>query len=208
LPNENKAARPVGAPKNHMSGMQARFCIEYLVDCNATKAAIRAGYSTRNAGARGSLLLQYPHVRDGIQAEMKRRLNRLRMTSDSVLEQLSAEVTADMLDILHDDGSIKPVKEWPKVWRQGLISSIESHEVTDAEGNSSGSVQRVRFSDRVKRMELIGKHIDIKAWDRTVNVEATVQHTISTILSSIDGQSTDLPDERPPINVTPEVMPP
>ena len=52
---------------------QARFCEEYLVDLNATQAAIRAGYSVESAGSIGSENLTKPEIRARIETAMAER---------------------------------------------------------------------------------------------------------------------------------------
>lgn len=54
-----------------LTDKQRRFADEYLIDCNATKAAIRAGYSKKSAGPYGSQLLNSPAVREYIDSQLK-----------------------------------------------------------------------------------------------------------------------------------------
>jgi phage terminase small subunit len=59
-----------------MTPRQARFAAEYAVDYNATRAAIRAGYSERNAGVIGPRLTHKPHVAAAIQVELEEAARR------------------------------------------------------------------------------------------------------------------------------------
>lgn len=68
-----------------MNARQKRFCDEYLIDCNATQAAIRTGYSPKTAYSNGQRLLK--------NAEVKSRI-------DELLEQLHSEKTADAQEIM------------------------------------------------------------------------------------------------------------
>ena len=54
---------------------------------------------------------------------------------------------------------MKPVDEWPEIWRSGLVASVETSVARDGT-----RVDKVRLSDRVRRLELIGKHVDVKAF--------------------------------------------
>ena len=65
---------------------QQRFADEYLVDLNATQAAIRAGYSKKTARSQGERLLTNVDVAAAIQAEQQKRSERVQITQDSVLE--------------------------------------------------------------------------------------------------------------------------
>ena len=67
---------------------QKRFVEEYLVDLNATQAAIRAGYSINRASELGYQLLQKTTVSDAIQSAMKKRQNRTEITQDMVLKEI------------------------------------------------------------------------------------------------------------------------
>lgn len=68
---------------------QQRFVAEYLIDLNATQAAIRAGYSAKNADKIGSQLLGKTRVYEAIQAEKTARSERTEITQDYVLRKLT-----------------------------------------------------------------------------------------------------------------------
>jgi hypothetical protein len=72
---------------------QSRFVDEYLVDLNATQAAIRAGYSARTANEQGPRLLVNVGVATAIQAAQEVRSQRVRITQDDVLRGLLREAT-------------------------------------------------------------------------------------------------------------------
>lgn len=151
---------------------QARFVDEYLIDLNATQAAIRAGYSDKTAHVQGPRLLEYAGVRSAIETKRSERSQKTGIDAAWLLERLSQEAVADINDLYDDSGAIKPVKEWPLIWRQGLVAGIKHTEVKDHEGNRTGEViVDVKISDRVRRLELIGKHIGVKAFEDTINVK-------------------------------------
>ncbi|WP_223716539.1 terminase small subunit, partial [Pseudomonas aeruginosa] len=86
---------------------QRLFVDEYLIDLNATQAAIRAGYSTRRATEIGYQLLQRPEVAQAIQAAMAERSKRTEVEADYVIRRLREIDEMDVLDILEDDGSFR-----------------------------------------------------------------------------------------------------
>ena len=150
---------------------QARFVEEYLIDLNATQAAIRAGYSAKTANDQIGKLLATPHVKAAIEAGKVSRSERTQIDAAWVLRRLAAEAEADMADIYFENGAIKPVHEWPKIWRQGLVAGVEHVEVKDAEGNATGDVVvKIKVSDRVRRLELIGKHVGVQAFQENIAV--------------------------------------
>lgn len=77
-------------PDGQLSNKQARFCEEYLIDLNATQAAIRAGYSVNSAGAIGNENLQKPEIAERIQELQAYRSDATGISSDYVLKSLYA----------------------------------------------------------------------------------------------------------------------
>ena len=91
-----------------------------------------------------------------------------------LLGRLVDEATADIADLYDGEGRLKPVDEWPEVWRLGLVQGVEIEARFEGRGNAReqvGFVKKVRLSDRLKRLELIGKHIGVKAFEETVRVK-------------------------------------
>lgn len=92
-----------------------------------------------------------------------------------LLDRLAEEANADAADLFGLDGTLRPVNEWPAIWRKGLVSGIETDEF--------GRVVKVRLSDRIKRLELIGKHVSVQAFKEQldVNVSLSVDAAISRL---------------------------
>lgn len=78
------------AGKKGLTDKQKRFCDEYLIDCNATQAAIRAGYSKRTAGVIGDENLKKPKIRARIDERMAEKESELIATQDEVLKYLTS----------------------------------------------------------------------------------------------------------------------
>ena len=76
--------------KPEMTDKQAAFVCEYLVDCNAKQAAIRAGYSPHTAGQRGFDLLRDPRVSAAIQQAKAARAEKVGRTAEDVLRDIIA----------------------------------------------------------------------------------------------------------------------
>lgn len=79
---------------------QLQFCQEYLVDLNATQAAIRSGYSKRSAGAQAGQLLEKQEIRDEVQRLMALRAERTELSADWVVKELMAIASADPREIV------------------------------------------------------------------------------------------------------------
>lgn len=156
-----------------MTPKQQRFVEEYPKDLNATQAAIRAGYSKKTAYSIGEENLKKPEIREAIANAIEARSKKAGIDSDWVLKRLATEVEADIADLYTEAGSLKPVSEWPLVWRQGLVAGVEVEQLYAYEGGDqvpSGVVTKVKLSDRVKRIEMIGRHTDVQAWRDNVNL--------------------------------------
>lgn len=167
---------------------QQRFVDEYLIDLNATQACIRAGYSEKTAEQMGYQLLQKTSVQTAIEQAMSERRQRAKINADYVLNRLVEIDQLDIADILDESGNFKPISEWSKEWRLNL-SSFEI-----VENATGGFVKKIKFPDKVKNLELLGKHIQVGAWvnnqsiDLNANIKAEVI-TLSDILDEIENES-------------------
>lgn len=154
-----------------LNAQQLRFVQEYLIDLNATQAAIRAGYSAKTAHSQGPRLLENVGVQKAIADAQYKRAKATAIDAAWVLKRLSEEAEADMADLYDEAGQLKPIKDWPLIWRQGLIAGVDIAEETvtvDGKTEKRAVVRKVRVSDRVKRLELLGKHISINAFREQV----------------------------------------
>lgn len=145
---------------------QRRFVDEYLVDLNATQAAIRAGYSARTAESQASRLLSNVNVAQAIQAAQSQRSQRTQIDADYVLARLVEIDQMDVLDILRDDMSLKPVQEWPAAWRR-YLSGFDLAEMFEGRGEERemvGVLKKIKWPDKVRNLELLGKHVGVQAF--------------------------------------------
>ncbi|MFU4206721.1 terminase small subunit [Pseudomonas aeruginosa] len=140
---------------------QRLFVDEYLIDLNATQAAIRAGYSPRRATEIGYQLLQRPEVAQAIQAAMAERSKRTEVEADYVIRRLREIDEMDVLDILEDDGSFRSIRDWPRAWRQ-FLSGIEIAELFEGRGDDrriAGVLRKVKWPDKLRNLELLSRHV-------------------------------------------------
>ncbi|URH56990.1 terminase small subunit [Pseudomonas aeruginosa] len=140
---------------------QRLFVDEYLIDLNATQAAIRAGYSTRRATEIGYQLLQRPEVAQAIQAAMAERSKRTEVEADYVIRRLREIDEMDVLDILEEDGSFRSIRDWPRAWRQ-FLSGIEIAELFEGRGDDrriAGVLRKVKWPDKLRNLELLSRHV-------------------------------------------------
>lgn len=154
-----------------LTAKQTRFVEEYLIDLNATQASIRAGYAEKSASVEGARLLANAKVGEAVAAGLKARSERTKIDADWVLTRLAAEADADIADLYDDNGNLKAVNGWPPIWRKGLVQGIEVEELFEGRGEDRehiGRVRKLKFDSRIKRVELIGKHVAVQAFREQV----------------------------------------
>lgn len=88
------------------SDKMRKFAYEYLIDRNATQAAIRAGYSKKTAGVRGQKLLKHPVIAAWLGKQAKQDLERLQLDREEVLRQLFYLATRSGVDFVDENGRI------------------------------------------------------------------------------------------------------
>lgn len=151
---------------------QRLFVDEYLIDLNATQAAIRAGYSKKTAGQIGDENLKKPQIAQAVRTAMDSRSQRAQVNADYVLNRLVEIDQLDVLDILRDDMSFKPLSEWPKAWRQYLVG-FDIAEMFEGQGEDRsmvGLMKKIKWPDKVRNLELLGKHVNINAFRDQVDL--------------------------------------
>ncbi|MBD8181668.1 MULTISPECIES: terminase small subunit [Pantoea] len=155
-----------------LTDKQEMFCREYLIDLNATQAAIRAGYSEKTARASGCENLTKPDIQNRI-AELKADRNeQVSVDAAYVLKRLIEIDQMDVLDILNDDGGIKSISEWPKVWRTTLSGFDINTSVTNFDETTIENIlKKIKWPDKVKNLELLGKHVTVQAFKDNVKNE-------------------------------------
>lgn len=150
-----------------MTVKRHRFVAEYLVDLNATQAAIRAGYAKKGAKDQAYQLMQLSEVAQAIEAAMGERNKRLQVDADYVLQRLTEIDQLDLADIFDLDGKLMPIRQWPLIWRQ-MVKEVDM------------KTGKVKFHDKLRALELIGKHVNVNAFREQVNHTGNINFTEMT----------------------------
>jgi len=138
--------------EKRLTEKQKRFCEEYLIDLNATQAAIRAGYSEKTANEQSARLLANVKVQAYIYELRERQSRRTEITADRVLEELAAIAFSDR-------------SKFSKVTDRQHVSFTPTDELSDTERRSiAGIIEgrngiEIKSYDKLRALELIGKHI-------------------------------------------------
>lgn len=153
-----------------LSAKQERFCEEYLIDLNATQAAIRSGYSVNSAGSIGSENLEKPEIRARIDAALAERSKRTGINADRVLRELGRIAFVNAIDVINmQDATVKGDAE------RDDTAAIASVKVKVIPGEDGDGVEReIRLADKLKALELCGKHLGMFKDTQDTNVPVTV----------------------------------
>lgn len=154
---------------------QRRFVQEYLRSETATEAALRAGYASSSAHVMACRLMADPSILAAIEEGQQKRLDRVEIDADYLLKRLHEEIEADLADLYDEEtGDLLPVHEWPEIWRRGLVAGVEIEALFDGRGEDRkqiGTTKKVKLSDRVRRLEAIGRHVSVAAFRDTLEVK-------------------------------------
>lgn len=173
-----------------LTARQSRFVDEYLIDLNGKQAAIRAGYAATSAEYQASRLLSNDKVKNAIAERKAVRSNRTSVDSDYVLHRLVEIDQMDVLDILNDDGSVKAVSDWPKVWRTTLSGLDINKTITNFDEDTVENIlKKIKWPDKVKNLELIGRHVSVQAWREQLKTEHDVTGTLSELMDELSQEA-------------------
>ncbi|EMN8403429.1 TPA: terminase small subunit [Enterobacter hormaechei subsp. steigerwaltii] len=161
-----------------LTAMQEAYCQSYIkTPENQSQAAIDAGFSPNTAAVKASVMMRDERIQKRIEELMEERNKRMRVSADYVLMRLVEIDQMDVIDILDDEGGLKPISQWPKVWRTSL-SAMDINRIRmagkDDEDDIESTLQKIKWPDKVKNLELIGKHVDVNAFKERLEVSGTV----------------------------------
>lgn len=140
--------------ERYMTKKQKRFCDEYLIDCNATQAAIRAGYSKKTAYSIGVENLKKPEIKAYIDAQLEKMHNENIASAEEVMQYLTS-----------------------------VLRGQSESEIVVVEGTGDGCSDARRISkapderERLKAAELLGKRFGM--FTDKVNIEGSIPVIIS-----------------------------
>lgn len=152
---------------------QKRFCDEYLIDLNATQAAIRAGYSPKGMNKRVTRMMANEGIMNYIQQHMKDREKRTEITQDKVLKELAAIAFsngsnyAKVVEKKAYNEKGEPIidEETGQQLTYKVVDMVLTDDLSDIDKKAIASIKRgkngieVSTCDKVRALELLGKHL-------------------------------------------------
>lgn len=140
---------------------QTQFVREYLVDLNATQAAIRAGYSPRTARRQASDLLAKPDIAAAVQAGQAARAERVQFSADEVLRELAILLRSDVRQFaVGNDGALMLAEGAPDdAWR--AVASVK-HKILEIPQKDGDPMFR--------------REIEFRLWDKNAAIEKAMKH--------------------------------
>lgn len=140
-----------------LTAKQQRFVEEYLIDLNATQAAIRAGYSVKYADREGHKLVENSRVSEAISEAMAERSRRTGISQDRVIRELARIAFINPSKVIDaEDASVRYNAS------EDDLAAIQSVKVKTMDGEKGSSIEReVKLNDKIRALELLGKHLGI-----------------------------------------------
>jgi phage terminase small subunit len=154
--------------------MQRRFVAEFVVDCNGTQAARRAGYSPKTAHVQACVLLKNPKVWAAIEAQLEAQLREVGLTAARVKRELVALAFSDLTTIFDETGALLPPHEWPR----GMRAAVSSIKVSS--GPDGDRVAEIRLWDKSKPLEILARYF--KVLDRGDSGETDTNKLLLSLL--------------------------
>lgn len=149
-----------------MTEAQKRFCDEYLIDLNATRA-YKAAYSSCNkdetARANSSRLLANANIQKYLQEQKENLKEKINVTQEQVINQLARIAFGDIRKLYNDAGSLKNIQDLDDD-TAAILTGIETTEEFDGYGDDReiiGYTKKVKMADKTKALDLLGKYFGI-----------------------------------------------
>lgn len=146
-----------------LTAKQERFCREYLVDLNATQAAIRAGYSEKTAREQAHALLTKLHIQERVQSLQNEVAKKIDVTVERVLAEYAKIAFFDPSKVFKTTKAGDPMIDTSQMegddWAG--ISSVQCEDYLDGRGEDAREVRKVKvtLADKKGALDSLAKHL-------------------------------------------------
>lgn len=147
------------AAKSTLTEKQKRFCKEYVIDLNATQAAIRAGYSKKTANVQGAQNLSKLNIQAVIQELQSKKAAKLDISQERVLTELCKIAFGDVRNYFDENGRIINISELGNDVTASIKSVTVQIDKTELRGESfvETTVKKLESYDKLRALETINK---------------------------------------------------
>jgi len=154
---------------------QKRFCEEYLIDLNATQAAIRAGYSEDSAYSIGWENLKKPDIQEYLKARQKELQEATGITQKRVLEEYAKVAFLDIRKFYTVDGVLKSIHDLDDN-AAGALAGVEVYEEKTGEEDveAIGTTKKIKTYDKVKALDSLARHLGMFTDKMDVNLSGQI----------------------------------
>jgi phage terminase small subunit len=173
------------AGKSELSAQQQLFVAAYLIDLNATQAAIKAGYSKKTAKAQGSRLLTNVDIAAAVQKGMDKRAGKYEITADKVLQEIAKLAFHDPRKFFDDDGRIKPISELDDDTAMALSGMETMHKIVGDDKDGCVVLTKIKTADKGANLERLGRHLKLF----TDKVEVEVSESLAAMMKAARGRA-------------------
>jgi phage terminase small subunit len=163
--------------KEDLSPKQKLFCEEYIIDHNATQAAIRAGYSSKTARAIGAENLTKPNIENYIKKLKGGLAARHEITKDMIVQELYNIGFADIRKVFDEKGRVKNIVDIDS----STAAAIMSIEVDEKKGAKPSTTKKIRFNSKISALERLATMLDLVK-PTTINLDILPESRLDEII--------------------------
>lgn len=168
-----------------LTDKQQRFVKEYLIDLNASAAALRAGYSKKTAFRAGQVNMQNGAIQAAVRAAIDKRSKRTEIKQDDVVKELARIAFGNLANVCDwsDEGVfLKDSKELPEHLTT-TVNEVTAKKVTiTKDGYENETVNtRIKLKDPMKALDMLARHLGMFAADESEKAKTTARAALEAI---------------------------
>lgn len=185
--------RSAASTAKALNPKQQQFVVEYLVDLNATQAAIRAGYSPKTAGVQGFDLLRKPEIAAAIESLRNEHAKKTGLTVERVLTEAMRLAFFDIRKLTDAEGNPIPINQLDDDTAAAIQGLELATERSRDEDGSGTVVRKYKLADKNAALERLFKHLGLFQKDNDQNNPAKA---LQALLDVVDGSKLPLAGSR------------
>jgi len=172
-----------------LTPLQQRFCDEYLIDINGKAAALRAGYSAKNAASQASQLLKKPQVQQYLADKRAAMSEELNIAAKEILQEYARIAFFDIRTMFDDNKQLIPLSDLPTN-TSAAVAAMDVYEKYVGHGDEriqAGRVVKVHLHSKLAALDALAKHLGLFDKDNKQNRQPqdTVVYIGKTLISRV-----------------------